>query len=451
MADNNHSVQSRLDREARLAFLKIDAGMRQGLSEFWRVVEPALPDILHGFYQHVAAQPQLARLIGDQTPRLKQAQQAHWGLLFSGRFDDTYMNAVRSIGLAHNRIGLEPRWYIGGYAFVLRHLIALAVRTYRFRAQRLERMVSATMAAVMLDMDIAISVYQEAMLLERQERQESTSRAIADFDGAVVAALGNVLQASESIQSTSRSLADSSEDTLRQSASMGAASSEAAANVQTVAAATEELSASIAEISRQVAQCTDVTRRAVQESGRTTQSFSALAEAAERIGDVVKLINGIAGQTNLLALNATIEAARAGEAGKGFAVVASEVKSLANQTARATEDIEGHIATVQAAMTDSGAAIKTIGETIAEVSHVTTAIASAIEEQNAATQEIARNVQEAASGTEQAARSVTNIESAARDTRSTADSMLAASELLKGQADSLRGDVERFFQRVRAG
>ena len=204
--------------------------------------------------------------------------------------------------------------------------------------------------------------------------------------------------AATDLRSDAKSMAASAEETSRQSTAVAAASEQASTNVQTVATAAEELSASIAEIGRQVARSTSSTNQAVDEADRTNAEIQHLADAAQRIGDVIKLINDIAGQTNLLALNATIEAARAGEAGKGFAVVASEVKSLASQTAKATDEISFKVAEMQTATGQSVSAVRAIGQTISEINQVSTTIASAMEEQGAATQEIARNVQQASAG-----------------------------------------------------
>ena len=160
------------DRETRMRFMRIDSATGELLREFWKAVEPALPEVLEGFYQHVTREPQLARIIGGDIPRLKASQRSHWARLFNGRFDHEYMQGVRTIGLIHNKIGLEPRWYIGGYNFVLSQLAALAVHRYRWKPAHLSKMLGALNCAVLLDMDIAISVYQEAMLAERQQQQD---------------------------------------------------------------------------------------------------------------------------------------------------------------------------------------------------------------------------------------------------------------------------------------
>lgn len=438
------------DRETRLRFMRINDETGALLREFWKVVEPALPTILDNFYRHVAAEPNLARMVGNDIPRLKAAQGSHWGRLFNGRFDDAYINGVRTIGLIHNKIGLEPRWYIGGYNLVLSLLQELAVKSYRRKSAKLSAVQTAVNAAVMLDMDFAISVYQEAMLTERQQRQDKMSSAIEDFDTKSKAALGAVAGAAGQVQSTANTLSGNAQQTSTQSTAVAAASEQASANVQTVASATEELSSSVAEIGRQVAESAKIAGQAVDQANRTNMTVQSLAASAEKIGTVVKLIQDIASQTNLLALNATIEAARAGEAGKGFAVVAAEVKNLANQTAKATEEIGQQIAEIQGATKESVGAIQEIATTITSINQIATTIAAAVEEQGAATKEIARNVQEAAKGTQEVSSNIGGVNKAAAETGQMASGLLSAAEELSRQSEGLRHEVEGFFATIKA-
>jgi methyl-accepting chemotaxis protein len=220
--------------------------------------------------------------------------------------------------------------------------------------------------------------------------------------------------------------------------------------VQTVASATEELTSSIAEIGRQVAQSAQISARAVENVRRTGDTAQSLAAGAQKIGDVVTLIQNIAAQTNLLALNATIEAARAGEAGKGFAVVASEVKSLANQTARATGDIETRIAEIQTFTAKTVSAIDNIGRTVNQMSDIAITIAAAIEQQTAATQEIARSVQEAAKGTEDVSDNINGVREGSTATESAANQILSAATDLSRQSETLSGEVAGFIAGVKA-
>ncbi len=438
------------DRDRRLNFMQITPESGRLLAEFWHTVEPALPQILDGFYSHVVAVPELDALVGRNAQRLKQAQAVHWARLFSGRFDDAYFNGVRAIGTAHNKIGLEPRWYIGGYNFVLAELSRLAFRTYRKKPDKMNDVLRALVGAVMIDMDLAISVYQDAMIEERAVRQRKIDGAIADFDEMMHAALDTVRAAAEQMQMTASSLASGADQTNRQAAAVAAAAEEATNNVQTVAAASEELATSIAEISRQVADSTATASHAVSESELAAKQIGELTEAAEKIGNVVNLINDIAAQTNLLALNATIEAARAGEAGRGFAVVAAEVKSLAGQTANATDEITSQISGIQEATRNAEAAIGKIRSTISSVNEIATTIASAVEQQGFATQEIARNVQEAATGTGDVSANIGGVSQAAGETGTGAKAVLGAVHELTDQADKLQAEVDKFFATVRA-
>lgn len=302
----------------------------------------------------------------------------------------------------------------------------------------------------MAEADRIRSEQDEVKARNEAEKRAAMTRLADEFEASVTGVVEIVSSASTELQSTAQSMSATAEETSRQSQAVASASEQASSNVQSAASAAEELSSSISEISRQVTESTRIAGDATEQASRTNHQIEGLAEAAQRIGDVVKLINDIAGQTNLLALNATIEAARAGDAGKGFAVVASEVKSLANQTATATEEISSKITEMQAATDQSVQAVRLIGQTIEQINEIATAIASAVEQQGAATREIARNVQEASSGTHDVSFTIAEVTRSATETGSASSQVLEAAGELSRNAETLRGQVDGFLARIRA-
>ena len=290
---------------------------------------------------------------------------------------------------------------------------------------------------------------QETERLAEEAKRQFINELADSFDRQVKEVVDVVGSAATDMQATAQQMSTTAEETSRQSANVATASDQATANVQTVAATAEELSASISEIGRQVTQSARITQNAVDEAEATNETVRGLADAASKIGEVVELINDIAGQTNLLALNATIEAARAGESGKGFAVVAQEVKSLANQTAKATEKISSQIGTVQEETKDAVNAIERIRIIIGEVNDIASTISAAVEEQGVSTQEIARNVQQAAQGTQDVNQNIGSVSRAAGEAGAAAGQVLNAAQEMATKAEGLRGQVDSFLHKVR--
>ena len=312
--------------------------------------------------------------------------------------------------------------------------MAQAVQVFKDNAVEMKRMEAAQ---------------HEAKQRSDEEKQRAMKELADGFEASVKEVVEHVTRGVSSMQDNAQSMSSTADETSAESIAVASAAEQATANVQTVAAAAEEMSKSISEIGERVDHSTRIANDAVGRAEKTDATVKTLADTAVKIGEVVKMISDIAEQTNLLALNATIEAARAGDAGKGFAVVASEVKNLANQTAKATEEIAAQIGAMQSVTGEAVDAIKSIRETIVQMSEIATVIAAAIEEQNAATREIARNTNEAAAGTQDVSHKITNVKTASESTGQAARSVLTAANELSSQATTLRQEVDEFLAKVR--
>ncbi|EGF89908.1 methyl-accepting chemotaxis protein MCP signaling domain protein [Asticcacaulis biprosthecium C19] len=438
----------------RIGFHAITAEMGRLLRENRAYIMGLLPSALDEFYDHIERFPEAKRFFRDRRhmDHAKQKQIEHWGMLLQGNFGHDYVQSVTVIGEVHNRIGLEPRWYIGGYNFLLNSLLASIARRKpaglfgKASGEDTLALQQAITRATLMDMDYAIAVYLDAGKRQRNEIIEQ----IVGFEGSVSKILGEVSGSAKGLNTTAVGLSAISTQVTSQSVAVASASEEASVNAQTVAAAAEELVASIAEISRQVHDAMRIAGTATQNAERTSAQMLELSGAAQNVGEVVNIINNIASQTNLLALNATIEAARAGEQGKGFAVVATEVKSLANETSRATQTISGQIIEIQKSTQGSVAAIKDISDIIESLSQVCAAIAASVQQQSGATQEISQNIQQVATGAGEVTRNINGVSDAAEETSKASHFVLEASSVLQTQAETLGGEVARLIQSARS-
>ncbi len=439
----------------RLNFNLIDQATSATLRDGKSFVLSELPGILDTFYDHIARFPETAAFFKsrDHMMHAKKMQVQHWALIMDGKFDEAYRVSVNKIGEVHNKLGLEPRWYIGGYNALVSGLVEVIAKRLpsgmfdRGADARKTALQAAVIKASLLDMELAISVYIES---GRRDRRTELDRLAVDFEHSIGSVVNIVASASTELQTAAETLTSSAQAASNRSRVVDTASRDATAGVQAVAVATEELTSSIREISRQVNESARIAGAAVRDADETAVKMNRLSEGAQKIGTVVELINNIAAQTNLLALNATIEAARAGEAGRGFAVVAQEVKSLAEQTAKATADIAEQVGDIQSSTSESVAAIGTITVVIKSLNDISAAIAAAVEEQGAATNEISRSVQEVARGTGEVSSNVSGITEAAGETGAAASQVLSAASELSRQSEQLRSQVDKFLATVQA-
>ncbi|CAL4868720.1 hypothetical protein MMA231_03009 [Asticcacaulis sp. MM231] len=438
------------DHQHRLAFARIASEDIAQLRQVWPLIEPSLPRILNAFYAHVRKEPSLGEMIGDNENRLQGAQIRHWKSLFNDGFTTGYFDNALRIGQTHHRIGLEPKWYIAAYQFVLDELAVTLTKAYIFKPKALSRALIAVNKAVFMDLDVAISTYQAASENAIMERARQTNRAIDQFRQEFETIVASFTDSSTALQTTSRDLGQVANSAQSTSGTVTDVANRASMDSQSVAAASEELTKSIQEISSQINGASTGIRSVVHMAEASTAEVSQLSGAVTKIGDILSLIQGIASQTNLLALNATIEAARAGDAGKGFAVVATEVKALADQTARATTEIALHIKEVRGSTDRAVASIGDIVNAVAEVESSNTSIAAAVEEQSTATNEIAVSIQHVSDASSSLSEHMVSLDTAVRQTQTATASVDASAQSLATQSDELRRHAEQFFTNLRA-
>lgn len=433
----------------RLAFARISARDISVLRTVWPIIEPSLDQILDSFYRHIHGEAKLSTMIGDSEGRLKNAQKKHWKNLFTDGFSATYFENAHRIGQTHYRIGLEPKWYIAAYQFVLDEVVYILTQKYRFRPKGLGEALAAVNKAVFLDLDIAISTYQQASEAVIINRARTTDKAIETFRHEFDDITGFFAQSAAGLQSTSHTLSEMVQSTQNTSRIVADVAARSQVDATSVAAASEQLTQSIHEITSQVTGASQSIRRVVQMAEVSSAEVGLLSTAVNKIGEILGLIQGIASQTNLLALNATIEAARAGDAGKGFAVVATEVKALADQTARATTEIATHIQDIQASTGKAVTSIRDISEAVSDVEVVATAIAAAMEEQSTATNEIAGSIQHVSDASAQLTHHIATLDEAVTETRSASVQVDTSAENMGTQSDKLTRQVEAFFNDLR--
>jgi methyl-accepting chemotaxis protein len=436
--------------QTRLALYALDERARRLAKEAWPLIAPNLDRAIDEILSVLTLLPQVGEIARRNREFIKKLEVAHFTALFGGDLDERYAESCRRTVEQEAALGFDARIRSTAGNYALKAALDALARRYRFSSAKAAEYGKAVSQVIGFDVANAMTLHRQAAEQAALARRGAIDGAIADFDVAIGEVVEAIKEASVSLTATCSTLNAVAGDTLSRMASASSAASETAQRMDVMVRATEELSGSIQAIGQQVSHGLGMAQAAVGDTERTQQAIRSLADTAERIDSVVGAISAIASQTNLLALNATIEAARAGEAGKGFAVVATEVKTLANQTSHATDDIARQVAAIQDATKRSVAEIASIAQVIGALSTVSTNIATAVEQQSVTTRDIAESIHTAASHTERASNAISSVEQAVTQGATAADVIAEWTAQLSSRATDLETKVATFFNRVRA-